>query len=330
MSKWNELLGRREFLKRSLEAGLSIGLAGTASLLLYDREGPQPGSARQEKSVLPDFSVKLVDGRSMCVVKGPDRKKSLEAAIGRLGGIERFIKPGETVVIKPNIAFASSPDLGATTHPDIVGELVRLCRKAGAGRIIVLDNPINDPASCFFLSGIEKASRDAGAEIIMPTPGQFRMVSLPNGRLIKNWPVLFEPLRKAHKLIGVAPLKSHHRSGASMTMKNWYGLLGGRRNIFHQDIHAIIAELAMLVKPTLVILDGVSVMTSNGPTGGSPSDLKNMDTIIVSCDQVAADAFGAGLLNLTKYDLPYITMAEKAGAGISDYRSLKPIFIKAV
>jgi len=128
------------------------------------------------------------------------------------------------------------------------------------------------------------------------------------------------------KLIGIAPVKDHHRSGASMAMKNWYGLLGGRRNIFHQDINTIIAELAMMVKPTLVILDGTEVMMTNGPTGGSVSDLRRADTLIASCDMVAADSYGCSLLNFRPSDLPYLAKAEKAGAGTTNYELLKPIF----
>ncbi len=327
---WKERLGRRELLERALKAGAMLGFAGLASYALYDRDGPQPGAAKRETMSLPDFSVSPVQGKTMCVAKGPDRLKSLQAAITALGGIERFVKPGETVVIKPNIAFASSPDLGATTHPDLVAGTVALCRAAGAARVVVVDNPINDPASCFYLSGIERAARDAEAEIVVPGPDAFRTMSLAGGKLIRDWPVLLEPLRTAHRLIGIAPLKSHHRSGASMTMKNWYGLLGGRRNIFHQDIHAIIAELAMMVKPTLVVLDGITAMTANGPTGGSRADLKNMDTLIAGCDQVAVDAYGAGLLGMTLSDLPFIQMAEAAGAGSSDFRSLEPLYIEAV
>ena len=108
-------------------------------------------------------------------------------------------------------------------------------------------------------------------------------------------------------------------------MKNWYGLLGGRRNIFHQDINTIITELAMMVRPTLVILDGTVSMMTNGPTGGSLTDLKQTDTMIVSTDQVAADAFGASLLGRTPNDLPYIARAEAAGLGTADYRSLNPV-----
>jgi uncharacterized protein (DUF362 family) len=110
-----------------------------------------------------------------------------------------------------------------------------------------------------------------------------------------------------------------------MTMKNWYGLLGGRRNIFHQDINTIIMELAMMVNPSLVILDGTVSMMTNGPTGGSLSDLKQTNTMIVGTDQVAADAFGATLLGRKFNDLPFIAMAEAAGLGTADYRSLDPV-----
>ena len=266
-----------------------------------------------------------LQGRVMSVVSGSDRVKTADKAIELLGGIERFAKPGDIVVIKPNAAFASPPMLGATTNPDLVAEVVKLCYKAGAKKVIVTDNPINDPASCFTISGIGKAATQAGAEIVLPGNHLFKPTTLPGGTLIKNWPIFFGPFEKADKLIGISPVKNHHRSGASMVMKNWYGLLGGRRNIFHQDINTIIAELAMMVKPTLVILDGIETMVTNGPTGGSISDLKRTNTMIASCDMVAADSYGAGLLGLTVSDLPYLKKAQAAGAGTTDYESLKPI-----
>jgi uncharacterized protein (DUF362 family) len=102
-------------------------------------------------------------------------------------------------------------------------------------------------------------------------------------------------------------------------------LLGGRRNIFHQDIHTIITELAMMIKPTLVVLDGTTTMMHNGPTGGSLSDLKNTNTMIASTDQVAADAYGAALLNKTVADLAFIKKAEAIGLGTTDFRSLNPV-----
>jgi uncharacterized protein (DUF362 family) len=244
-----------------------------------------------------------------------------------VGGIETFVKRGDRVLLKVNAAFASPPALSATTHPQLVAEVTRLCLKAGAAAVLVTDNPINDPASCFALTGIARAAQKAGGRVMLPTREYFKPLTLPGARLIRNWPVLFEPFKSVNKLIGMAPVKDHHRSGASMIMKNWYGLLGGRRNIFHQDIHTIITELALMVKPTLVILDGTTSMITNGPTGGSLSDLKQTRTMIVSSDQVAADAYGAGLIGKKTGDLPHIGTAAAAGAGTADYGRLSPVFV---
>jgi len=268
-------MGRREFLARAGKAGISIAAAGAISYKLYDRQGPAISVDTESLVTLTDFSTPYKAGQTISVVKGPDRVKTVNKAIELLGGIERFVKPGETVAIKPNVAFASPPMLGATVHPDLVAEVVRLCySRGGARKVIVTD----------------------------------------------------EPFRKVDKLIGISPVKDHHRAGASMSMKNWYGLLGGRRNIFHQDINSIIAELAMMVKPTLVILDGTEVMMTNGPTGGSLSDLRRTNTLIASTDCVAADSYGCGLLDLEVSDLLYLAKAQIAGAGTTDYESLKPIF----
>jgi uncharacterized protein (DUF362 family) len=324
----DETLNRREFLERSLKAGACLAAAGAIAYATHDSAGPGPAEIEPQAATLPDFSISGL-GRKMSITRGANRIQSLQLALQALGGIEAFIRKGDRVLLKVNAAFASPPMLSATTHPDLVAELTRLCLKAGAAAVAVTDNPINDPASCFALTGIGQAGRGAGAEVILPEERFFKTLSLKDARLIRNWPVLTAPLAGVTKLIGVAPVKDHHRSGASMVMKNWYGLLGGRRNIFHQDIQTIIAELAYMVKPTLVVLDGTTAMMTNGPTGGSLSDLKETRTLIVGTDQVAVDAFGATLLDKTAADLPFIAKAEAMGAGTSDYRSLSPIEVSA-
>jgi len=158
----------------------------------------------------------------------------------------------------------------------------------------------------------------------VPRESLFANITVPGSNFIRNWPVLFGAFHGVTKLLGIAPVKDHRRSGATMSMKNWYGFIGGRRNIFHQDIHTFIKDLAIMIKPTLVILDGTFAMISNGPTGGSVSDLKQTNTMIVSTDQVAADAVGAALLGKTPADLPFIAKAEQAGAGTSDFEALSP------
>jgi len=327
MTDENNNLTRRQFLARTTKAGLSVAAAGAISYWLYDAKAPQPQPPKQKLVTLADFSTAPKTGKTISIVTGTERVKTANKAIDLLGGIERFITAGETVLIKPNVAFASPPIVGATTNPDLIAHIVRLCyNRAGAKRVIVTDNPINDPASCFQLTGVGQAATAAGAQVILPKPNLFRPTILPAGKLIKSWPILYAPFEKVDKVIGIAPLKSHQRAGASMTMKNWYGLLGGKRDIFHQNINTIITELAMMVRPTLVILDATEVMITNGPTGGSVSDLRRTKTMIVSTDQVAADSFGSGFLNLSVDKLPYLAKAQQAGAGTTDYESLKPIF----
>ena len=320
----DQQINRRQFLTRAAKAGASVLSACAISYWFYDSSGPDGRPEVGPVYQIPDFSMPERNGR-MSIIYGSNRTATLERALKAIGGLETFIKKGDRVLLKVNAAFASAPVLSATTHPETVGALTRLCLKAGAASVIVTDNPINDPASCFRLTGIEQAARSAGATVLLPQKELFKPVTLPQAQLIRDWPVLVEPLKGVDKIIGTAPVKDHHRSGASMIMKNWYGLLGGRRNIFHQDIHTIINELAMMIKPTLVILDGTSTMMHNGPTGGSLSDLKQTNTMIVSTDQVAADAFGATLLDKTVDDLAYIKKADAIGLGTADFRSLNPV-----
>jgi uncharacterized protein (DUF362 family) len=313
---------RRQFMRRIMRAALSAAGAGALGLIFWDREGPRMVASQVQSLTLPDFSNPDQSGK-VSRVHGRDRAQNVVLALEALGGMRAFVKPGDKVLLKVNAAFATPPELGATTHPRLVAEVVALCRKAGADRVMITDNPINDPAACFELTGIGPAAREAGAGLFLPSPDRFAAYSLPGGQLIRNWPVLGSPLLWADRVIGLAPVKDHHRSGASLTLKNWYGLLGGRRNIFHQQIHGIIAELATMIKPTLVILDGTRSMMTNGPTGGSLSDLKATHRLIAGTDPVAVDALGATLLGKRVAELPYLALAEKAGAGTVDYRSLK-------
>ena len=315
-------LNRRQFLNRLAKAGVSVTAACMAGFWFHDPRGPAVSGKKNSDLTRFDFAIQGLEPE-MSIIQGVDRAATLRMGLKCLGGIETFIHKGDRVLLKVNAAFATPPMLSATTHPAVVSEMARLCLKAGAASVVVTDNPINDPASCFSLTGIEEAAQEGGAEVILPREDLFTPMTVKDAKLIRDWPILSRPLNGITKVIGMAPLKDHHRSGASMTMKNWYGLLGGRRNIFHQDIHNIIKELALMVKPTFVVLDATTAMMTNGPTGGSLSDLRNTHTMIVSTDQVAADAYGASLLGRSLDQLPFIKKAEVAGAGTADYLKLR-------
>jgi uncharacterized protein (DUF362 family) len=320
-------MDRRDFLKRAARAGLGVAAAASLGWWAYDGQGPSGVAPAGPQVLLPSYAVPG-QAQKLAVIKSSHRVPALRAGLEALGGLGLFIKKGDRVVLKVNAAFATPPALGATTNPELVAEMARLCLKEGAAWVIVTDNPINDPTSCFELSGIGPAARAAGAQVVLPSAKAFQPTTLPGGRLIVNWPLLHGPLAGADKLIGLAPVKDHHRSLASLTMKNWYGLLGGRRNIFHQDINGIVSELARLVTPSLVVADGVVSLVKNGPTGGSLEDLSPTDTMILGTDQVAVDAAAVSLLGLSPQQVPYMGMAAKAGAGTLDYHSLNPTLVE--
>ena len=322
-------LNRRDFLKRVGYASAVALATGGLGLALYDPKGPAPAEGQKALTGLGDFSLSAMapGPGKMAIIRGTDRAVMFERGVKALGGMEAFIGKGDRVLIKVNAAFATPASLGATTNPELLAAVAGLCFKAGAAQVLVTDNPINNPDSCFEITGLAGAARAAGARVIAPRAALFVPVSLPGGKLLQNWPVMAGAFTGVTKVIVVSPVKDHQRAGASMTLKNYYGFLGGRRNVFHQDINGIITELSQLLKPTLCVLDGTVSMMTNGPTGGSLSDLKDTGTMVIATDPVAADAVGVELLGRTLSDVPYILMAQAAGAGQADYRRRDPVLL---
>ncbi|MBT3269802.1 DUF362 domain-containing protein [Candidatus Poribacteria bacterium] len=314
---------RREFIKRVGGAAAAVVGAGAGALLLHNRpvlDGPK-------HATLPSYAIELGTGDPrMSVVTGTDVPRMVAAGFDGMGGIAKFVQRDDVVLVKANVAFDRPPMLAATTRPEVLHAVVMQCREAGARKVIVADNPINQPASSFFKSGIKQAAEEAGAEIVYPYPSEFEELYIGGETLTTTWPMFYGPFKRATKVIGVAPLKDHNLCHASMTMKNWYGLLGGGRNRFHQDIHGIISDFPHMMKPTLVVLDGTRILTRNGPTGGSLSDVAEGNTLVMGVDMVAVDAYGYDLLRRIRGSGPdtldYLEQAHARGLGNRDWRSL--------
>ncbi len=314
-------LGRREFLARAGATAALIGGSVAAGVALWQRDHFVPGFQEEKGLQLPNFAIapdKLLP--SLAIGHGTDHDKTIRAAIGALGGMGRFIKKGDVVVIKPNVAFDRPPALAATTHPDALRTVARMVREAGASKILVADNPINSPAGCFLKSGLREVAAELGLDLVYPETNGFSPLQL-DGEILRHWTFFHQPFRRATKVIGVAPCKDHNLCHASMTMKNWYGLLGGRRNQFHQHIHSIVSDFALMMKPTLVVLDGMNVLMKNGPTGGRLSDVKKVGTVVAGTDMVAVDSYGyAQLMGRDLAELAYIHKAHERGLGNKDWK----------
>ncbi|MDH5674381.1 MAG: DUF362 domain-containing protein [Myxococcales bacterium] len=325
---------RRRFLKGALaSSGLALG-AGWAALAppgfplsLRDPTGelgkPRPSSLR-----LPEGGYAVaprLGAADLGIAHGSQLMPMLRAAIDAIGGIQHFIQRGDVVLLKPNVAFERAAALGATSDPELLGALVALCREAGAAEVRVADNPIESPEACFARSGLQRAAVEAGARLFLPQHADFRELLTPGAALIERWPFFARPFSGVTKVIGLAPVKDHNLCRASMTTKNWYGLLGGRRNQFHQDIHGIIADLALMLRPSFVVLDGRRVLHRSGPTGGSLSDVKAGHTLVAATDSLAADAYGwSELLERRDEPLPrYFALCAERHLGQPDYRALR-------
>ncbi len=317
----SERVDRREALKRLGAAGATAAALGAGAVWLHGR--PPRGSAAAPL-VLPSWAVEAEAGApQMVIARGSPDASLVAAALEELGGMQRFVARGDAVMVKPNAAFDRPAWQGSTTNPAVLRAVVEACVEAGASEVIVADNPIHVPEGCFRKTGLGKAAEDGGGRVWLPDPADFGPVALP-GTILDGWSTFLGPLGRADKVIGIAPIKDHNLSGASMTLKNWYGLLGGPRNLLHQKLDETIATLSALVRPTLSILDGTRILIRNGPTGGSPDDVIRGDVVAMGTDGVALDAFGATLLSLSAADLPYLGLAQARGSGTVDWTSLDP------
>lgn len=314
-------LTRREFIRRAGATGALIAGAAAGGYALWQPKHFVPGFEAQHGLSLKNYKLeanKLLP--TMSIAHGTEHEKTIRAALGALGGMGRFIQHGDVVMIKPNVAFDRSPALAATTHPDALRAVAKLCFEAGAAKVVIADNPINSPTGCFLKSGLTAVAAELNLELLYPELASFAPLQM-NGEILQHWTFFNAPFKHATKVIGLAPCKDHNLCHSSMTMKNWYGLLGGRRNQFHQHIHSIVSDFALMMKPTLVILDGMNVLMRNGPTGGRLSDVKPMNTIVAGTDMVAVDSYGyANLLERDLAELTYIHKAHDRGLGNKNWK----------
>ena len=315
------ILNRREALIKLLRlGGVAAGSAGLAVWLSERSQRPQSALAinlKRNHAVTSDPELP-----EMSVIQGDDPTLLTREAIEELGGIHRFISRSDVVLVKPNIAWDRTPEQAANTNPAVVAEVVRHCWNAGAKRVIVTDVSCNEPRRCFQRSGIAEAARREGAEVIFPDPGRFKEVDL-QGSVLRNWQV-FDPFLNADKIINIPIAKHHSLTGTTLSMKNWYGILGGPRHQLHQRIHESLVDLADFMRPTLTMIDCYRVLIRNGPTGGNLEDVLLKKTLVAGTDPVALDAYVAkAYWNLEVSSLPYLQMAAKRGLGTYQFENVR-------
>jgi uncharacterized protein (DUF362 family) len=341
-------LDRREFIKRLLAlsaTGAVFGLsgcgrraqpatpippAGTASATAIPAAAATSSSSPKATEQVASSAVAPTapppGAAYLAVARGAaaDPAELTRRAIAAVGGIERFVKPGADVIVKPNICHAyHGPEYASTTNPTVVATIVSLCLGAGAKRVRVMDSPFGgSPQASYSKSGIEEAVKAAGGQMEAMNRLNYRKIPLPGGVAIKEWEV-YGDILDADVLINV-PIAKHHGSALlTLAMKNLMGTVKDRQGMHARGLHQPIADICAGVRPQLNIVDAVRILTANGPTGGNLDDVKQMDTIIASHDIVAADAYATTLFGKSADSIPYIGFGAKMGLGQMDLSAIK-------
>jgi uncharacterized protein (DUF362 family) len=297
-------ISRRAFLKATA-AGLAIGLAGNPPFL----------------TAADEVDLAVVSGEPAAATR-----RVLEA----MGGLSRFVKKGQRVVIKPNMSFAKSPDFAATTHPLVVAALARACSEAGAGEILILDHTLQRAELCLERTGIRDACRNIpGAHVLALQDRKFfREIKVPQGKVLERVEVLRDVLDDA-VLINVPVAKSHSTTGVSLGLKGLMGLIWDRESFHSQfNINEGIADLATVIRPQLTILDATRALASGGP--GGPGDVRKPNLIIAGTDPVAVDSYGVGIVpwygqSFKGRQVEHLLIAHQRGLGKIDVEKLRII-----
>ena len=318
-------ISRREFMRWLGMAGAGVALTACAK-----NDLPTPVLPTSTQTSLPVASTQSptqtdssVGKTYLAVARGESPAELTRRVVEALGGMQRFVKTGNDVIIKPNMCTDYQTfEYAATTNPEVVAELVRQCLAAGARRVRVMDAPFGgSPESAYRKSGIADAVAAAGGQMEVMNPAKYAETPIPQGVDIKKWWVYQEVLN-ADVLINVPIAKHHGAAGLTLGCKNLMGTLQ-RRDLIHENLHQRIADITSLVRPDLTVVDAYRILTRNGPTGGNLNDVKLTKTIIASQDIVAADAYACTLFGKTAEDIGYIKLASRMGIGTKDLSSIK-------
>ena len=248
-------------------------------------------------------------------------------AVQALGGMKKFVNPGEVVVVKPNMAWDRTPEMGANAHPVVVRKVVELCLEAGAKQVKVLDHTCDDARKAYAASGIKaavEAIKDPRAVVEFVDDRRFVELTVEKAKALKKW-YFYKDILEADRFINIPVAKQHAESRLTMCLKNMMGAIGGWRGRIHVGLHQNIADMNLLLRPDLHILDATRILLRNGPKGGKVEDVEVKNLLFAGADPVALDAMGAGLFGLKPEDLGYIVKSHQAGRGEMDLSKIKVV-----
>lgn len=292
---------RRTFLKNSIITGVAVG-AGIS--------GAADEAEAKEKY-------------DLVAVKGGEPRAMFEKAIAEMGGMKKYVKKGQTVVVKPNMGWDVPPERAGNTNPDLIKRIIEHCKNAGAKEVYVFDNTCDNWKKCYSNSGIEDAAKKAGAKVVSGSSEKYyKNVKVKKGKTLKSTQV-HEKIINCDVFINVPVLKSHGGTKLTIAMKNLMGIIWDRRFWHRNDLHQCIADFCTYRKPDLNIVDAYRVMKRNGPRGVSTDDVVKLKSLLISEDIVAIDSAAAKIFGMKPENINYIKLADEMGIGKMDLSKLR-------
>lgn len=315
-----EPLNRSEFVKLIALGGAGIAVLGgpeRALAALAHADNDLDRAALDGDVVAAHAAA----GKILAVAHGTSAGTNTKKAIAAIGGMRKFVSPGDVVVIKPNIGHPRAPKYAVTTSPSVVATLVSLARQAGAKKVIVMDNPVSsDPAHCYSASKISAAVKAAGGSMKVMGSSGYKRYAIP-GHLLKTHP-LYAAIVNADVLINVPIAKQHGSTGLTLAGKNMMGCTSNRQKMHTLGLSQSIAEINAKLRPELTVIDAMRILVHNGPSGGSLSDVRTKNTVIACKDWVAADTYATRLFGKKPGAVPYIKAAANMGLGTMNLSSV--------
>ncbi len=275
------------------------------------------GAAVAAATLVPADALADEKAARIVVVHGTDLAKMVEAGVAKMGGWDKFLKPGCKVAIKPNLAWNSTPEQGGNTHPDILRAVVLAAEARKAKQIVIPENTCQPEKMTFRTSGALEAIKGTDAKLYRPKAKEYQEVDVPKGKVCQKAKVARD-LLEADCLVNMPVAKHHGGATLSLSMKNWMGAVdnGTRRSWHRNGLHQCIADFSTFLKPALIVIDATRIMLDNGPQG--PGKLAHPHEIIFATDPVAADTYAASLFGKKPADVPHIQLAAELGVGCAD------------
>jgi len=265
------------------------------------------------------------------VVSGTDIEASVRKAIDLIGGIRQVVRPGQTVLIKPNFGVAVPPETGIVTDPSVIDAVIKICKEADPGNILVAESSVVgfDTTKIFKELGLENRFQRAGARLVDLDQDDMVEIPVPNGTVLTKIKI-FKTAYESDVIISVPTMKTHILTQVTLGLKNMKGILpdsmkkrmhriGAKKRVRDFELDHAIADLNSIKPPTLTLIDGFIANEGYKPgtpgIGGTPVDF---NTIVAGSDPVAVDTIGAYLMGFEPDEVRHIKYTGAKGVGISD------------